>query len=87
MTVSVPTTAIEAIKIALDKERQALGFTSDVQLARHYGVTPKIISGMRNGKLTRIDAILVNLLTIGLTDTKQVHRSTAQHSTAPVEKP
>lgn len=52
----------QALNQALDREREQRGLPTDVALAVDLGITPRVLSHWRNGRLTRVDTILVNVL-------------------------
>lgn len=52
----------EALHIAILRERERRGVSSDEDLARQLGIPAKHLSHWRNGRLTRLDRILVELL-------------------------
>lgn len=54
--------ALRELNIALDRCRRMHGFTSDAELARHFGVSAKTISFWRNGRWTVGDAALITIL-------------------------
>jgi hypothetical protein len=52
----------EALHIAILRERDRRGVATDEELARQLGIPAKHLSHWRNGRLTRLDRILVELL-------------------------
>lgn len=55
--------AIQTLNQALDRKRAEHGFTNDIVLAQHLGISDKTISLMRNGRLTKTQRALVAVLT------------------------
>lgn len=62
LSTTLSPTKIQALNAALDRDRKRRGLSSDYSLAVAYGTTPRIISLWRNGKLTKLDRLLVDLL-------------------------
>lgn len=60
----------EALHIAILRERERRGASSDDELARQLGIPPKHLSHWRNGRLTRLDRILVEMLLRAQTPTE-----------------
>lgn len=55
-------TATTAIREAIARERQRRNVGSNQELARELGILPKHLSRWQNGRFTRLDRILVQLL-------------------------
>lgn len=55
--------AIQALNQALNRKRAEHGFTNDIVLAQHLGISDKTVSLMRNGHLTKTQRAIVAVLT------------------------
>lgn len=51
-----------AVREAIQQERERRGFTTDRDLAKDLGIFPKHISHWRNGRLSKLDRILIALV-------------------------
>lgn len=54
---------IQQLNAALDRKRAEHAFVNDIELAQHLGVSDKLVSFWRNGRLTRTQAAIVAVLT------------------------
>lgn len=50
------------LNACLTRERERAGLRTDLELATHLKINPKTISFWRNGKLSRVDAVLARVL-------------------------
>jgi DNA-binding transcriptional regulator YiaG len=59
---TAPATLLERLNAACDRTRERLGLSSDQDMARHLGVSPKTVSFWRNGRWTDADRALISIL-------------------------
>lgn len=59
---SAPPALLERVNAACDRTRERLGLTSDQDMARRLGVSPKTVSFWRNGRWTDADRALISIL-------------------------
>ena len=55
--------ALRELNIALDRKRRLHDLPNDTALARHFGISPKTISFIRNGRWSKVDHMLIAVLT------------------------
>lgn len=55
--------ALRELNIALDRKRRIHDLPNDTELAHHFGISPKTISFLRNGRWSKVDHALISVLT------------------------